>query len=259
MAPASLERAGNLKPHERQRLSREELAATHGADPQDVAKIDAFAYEHGLDVVEANLAARTVILSGTVQALSEAFNVTLHMYEHPSGTYRGRTGGIEIPAGLEGIVQGVFGLDNRPQARPHMRPIHEQGGRWRSSQRGVSYLPTQVAKLYDFPTSANGQGQCIAIIELGGGYKVKDLNTYFQQLGIAPPQITAVSVGGAHNAPTGSPNGRTEKSCSTSKSPAPLRREPRSPSTLQRTPMRVFSRPSPRPFTTMSANLRHLH
>ena len=26
-----------------------------------------------------------------------------------------------IPADLEGIVVGVFGLDNRPQARPHFR------------------------------------------------------------------------------------------------------------------------------------------
>ncbi len=205
--PASLERTGDLKPHEQRHLTRDQFEATHGADPKDVTKIDAFAHEYGLDVGDVNLAARTVILSGTVQALSEAFNVTLQMYDHPSGTYRGRTGGIEIPAELEGIIQGVFGLDNRPQARPHMRPIHEQGGAWRNSQRGVSYLPTQVAKLYDFPASVNGQGQCIAIIELGGGYKIQDLNTYFQKLGIATPHIAAVSVGGAHNAPTGNPNG----------------------------------------------------
>ncbi|MBZ5672347.1 MAG: peptidase S53, partial [Acidobacteriia bacterium] len=205
--PASLERTGDLKPHEQRHLTRDQFEATHGADPKDVTKIDAFAHEYGLDVGDVNLAARTVILSGTVQALSEAFNVTLQMYDHPSGTYRGRTGGIEIPAELEGIIQGVFGLDNRPQARSHMRPIHEQGGAWRNSQRGVSYLPTQVAKLYDFPASVNGQGQCIAIIELGGGYKIQDLNTYFQKLGIATPHIAAVSVGGAHNAPTGNPNG----------------------------------------------------
>jgi len=203
----SLERAGNVKPHERTHLSREEFEAKHGADPKDVAKIDAFAHEHGLDIGEVNLAGRTVVLSGTVQALSDAFNVTLHMYDHPSGAYRGRTGAIEIPGELEDIVQGVFGLDNRPQAKPHMRPIHEQGGAWHSSQKGVSYLPTQVAKLYDFPSSVNGQGQCIAIIELGGGYKTSDLNAYFQQLGIKTPKIAAVSVGGAHNTPTGDPNG----------------------------------------------------
>lgn len=203
----SLERTGNVKPHERTHLSREEFAAKHGADRDDVAKIDAFAHEHGLDVGEVNLAGRTVILSGTVQAMSEAFNVTLQIYDHPSGRYRGRTGPVEIPGELEGIIQGVFGLDNRPQARPHMRPIHEQGGAWHSSQKGVSYLPTQVAKFYDYPASVNGQGECIAIIELGGGYKTSDLATYFQQLGIKEPHISAISVGGAHNSPTGNADG----------------------------------------------------
>ena len=203
----SQEKSGNVKPHERTHLSREEFAAKHGADRNDIAKIDAFAHEHGLEVGEVNLAARTVVLSGTVQALSEAFNVTLQMYDHPSGAYRGRTGPVEIPAELEGIIQGVFGLDNRPQARPHMRLIHEQGGAWHSSQQGVSYPPTQVAKLYDYPASANGQGECIAIIELGGGYKSSDLNAYFQQMGIKTPKITAISVGGAHNSPTGNPDG----------------------------------------------------
>ncbi len=203
----SLERTGNVKPHERTHLSREEFAAKHGADPKDIAKIDGFAHEHGLDVGAVNLAGRTVILSGTVQAMSEAFNVTLQMYDHPSGAYRGRTGSVEIPEELEGIIQGVFGLDNRPQAKPHTRHIHEQGGAWHSSQQGVSYLPTQVAKLYDYPATVNGQGQCIAIIELGGGYKASDLTTYFQQLGINTPNITAISVAGGNNSPTGDSNG----------------------------------------------------
>jgi hypothetical protein len=55
-----------------------------------------------------------------------------------------------------------------------------------------TYTPPQVAKLYDFPTSANGTGECIALIELGGGFKSKDLQTYFQQLGIALPKVTSV-------------------------------------------------------------------
>ena len=170
-------------------------------------KIDGFAHEHSLDVGPVNLAARTVILAGTVQAMSEAFNVTLQMYDHPSGTYRGRTGAVEVPGELEGIIQGVFGLDNRPQAKSHARHIHEQGGAWHNSQQGVSYLPAQVAKLYNYPAPVNGEGQCVAIIELAGGYTTCDLDAYFHQLGIKTPQISAISVGGAPNGPTGDPHG----------------------------------------------------
>ncbi|MGH7868702.1 MAG: S53 family peptidase, partial [Candidatus Dormibacteraceae bacterium] len=196
----------NQLPHERRHLSREEFEAAHGADADDLRTIEAFAQEYGLAVVESHPSARTIVLSGTVRAFSDAFNVTLQTYEHASGTYRGRTGPVHIPGELEGIVQGVFGLDNRPQAKPHHRLIHEQGGAWPNAQ-GVSYLPTQVASLYAFPTTGNGQGQCVAIIELGGGYNTSDLQTYFQQLGINMPNVTAISVGGAHNLPTGSPDG----------------------------------------------------
>jgi kumamolisin len=65
-----------------------------------------------------------------------------------------------------------------------------------------------VSQLYDFPATATGQGQTIGIIELGGGYTQSDLNAYFNALGISPaPTVTAVSVDGAQNQPTGSADG----------------------------------------------------
>jgi kumamolisin len=100
-----------------------------------------------------------------------------------------------------------LGLDKRPQARPHFRCPVQQGGNWHQRAGGTSYTPVQVARLYDFPTDVNGQGQCIAIIELGGGYVMRDLNTYFQQLGIPMPSVSSVSVLRARNAPTGNPGG----------------------------------------------------
>jgi kumamolisin len=63
-----------------------------------------------------------------------------------------------------------------------------------------------VAKAYDYPTAANGAGQCIALIELGGGFEESDIETYFGQLGITPPTVVAVPVDGGANSP-GDPNG----------------------------------------------------
>ena len=49
--------------------------------------------------------------------------------------------------------------------------------------------------MYEFPAGADGSGQCIAIIELGGGFVRKDLTTYFKGLGIKPtPKVRAISV-----------------------------------------------------------------
>ena len=51
---------------QRHYLSREEFEAERGADPEDIAAIEAFAQEHNLTVVETSLAKRTIRLAGTV-------------------------------------------------------------------------------------------------------------------------------------------------------------------------------------------------
>jgi kumamolisin len=66
----------------------------------------------------------------------------------------------------------------------------------------ASFTPAQIAKLYDFPTDADGTNQTIGIIELGGGYKPADLTTYFKSLGLATPSVTTVRVDGANNSPS---------------------------------------------------------
>lgn len=189
-------------PHQRKYMTREQFAAAYGANPDDIAKIEAFAHQHNLTVVEASAPRRTVVLSGTIAGLSAAFGVYLANYEHPDGAFRGRTGPIYVPADLAGVVQGVFGFDNRPQARPHFRGLkRKQPKQPKQPAQPTSYTPPQVAQLYNFPTGLDGTGECIGILEFGGGYTTTNLNTYFQQLGIATPSVTAVSVDGFTNQP----------------------------------------------------------
>ncbi len=194
---------------ERQHLTREQFLAQRGALEEDVQKVEEFAHEYGLSVSEANLAKGSVTLTGTVANFSRAFNVELLNYETSSGSYRGRTGPIHIPSELDGIVTAVLGLDNRPQAKPHFRIHHPPTtSHARTTQPAGTFTPVQVAQLYDFPAKADGTGQCIAIIELGGGFKAKDIQTYFKNtLNMTPPKVLAISVDGAHNKPTGDPNG----------------------------------------------------
>ena len=173
--------------------SREEYGTIHGAAPADVAKIEAFAHEFGLTVSQSSPARRSIVLSGTAENMQQAFGTSLAYYQSPRGRYRGRTGPVMIPEELQSIVTAVLGLDNRPVAKPHLR-MHK-------AQPSGSLTPVQVAHLYSFPSGANGAGETIGIIELGGGYKTTDLKTYFHSLGITPPVITAVSVDQGVNRP----------------------------------------------------------
>jgi kumamolisin len=187
-------------------LSRKDFEQRHGVDPDSIARVESFAVQHKLTVKEKSPARRTVILSGTVAAMNEAFGVELKEYEHPNGRYRGRTGAVHLPAELQDVVEGVFGLDNRPQAKPHFRRRQGRGG-VRAAAVSLSYTPIQVASLYNFPADANGSGECIALIELGGGYSATDLSNYWSQLKLTEtPTVSAVSVGNGSNNPTGDPN-----------------------------------------------------
>jgi len=180
-------------------LSREEFAQRHGTQPADLAAVRDFASSHGLTVVQEHAARRTVVLSGTVAQFSAAFHVQLQQMRHDTCSYRGRSGSIELPSALDGVVVAVLGLDSRPQAVPHFRMRPAASG-------ATSFTPPQVASLYEFP-NGTGLGVCVALIELGGGFRPADLDTYFKGLGLTPPTVTAVSVDHAQNSPTGAANG----------------------------------------------------
>jgi kumamolisin len=187
-------------------LSREEFARRHGAAASDLAAVRAFAAAHGLAVALEHAARRTVILEGSAAQFSAAFGVQLHRMTYAGGTYRGRTGAITLPAELDGIVEAVLGLDDRPQAQTHFRMVGSSRAARRGAAAPVSYTPPQVAALYGFP-NGDGAGQCVALIELGGGFAPADLKEYFGTLGLPDPTVAAVSVDGAGNAPTGSADG----------------------------------------------------
>jgi kumamolisin len=182
-------------PGQRRFLSREDFAARYGAAPADLAAVADFARGQGLTVIESNAARRSVIASGTVEQMSRAFAVDLGRYETPTHAYRGREGHLHLPANLSNVVEAVFGLDNRQMARP----LH---ARVSSPALGINPLtPPQVAKLYDFPSSQAATGQTIGLLEFGGGYRLSDIQKFFNGLGLKTPNLTAVGVDGATNAP----------------------------------------------------------
>src|SRR6266850_1687755 len=117
--------------------------------------VEANARENALDVVEESRPKRSVVLSGTVAQFSRAFKVKLIRCEYQKSIYRARSGPIYLPAELATVVQAVMGLDNRPQAKSHLRLNKKKpAGR-------TSYAPPQLAQLYGFPPGLDGSGQSV--------------------------------------------------------------------------------------------------
>ncbi len=196
-------------PQNRTYISRDDFNTTYGADPQDITRIEAFAKENGLVVVETSPERRSIVLSGTAGAFSTAFGTKLQHYEHADGTYRGRTGALSVPSDIADIIEGVFGLDDRPQAKPHFQ-YYDPGrdsnpprsGLGLTNASNTSFTPPQLASLYNFPQGLDGSKQCIGIIELGGGYRPADIKAYFTKLKLPVPKVKAVRVDGGRNQPS---------------------------------------------------------
>jgi kumamolisin len=189
-------------PTDRRLVTREDWAELHGAADEDMTNVARYALDAGLTVISVDSARRAVHLRGSLRDAADAFGATMEGQFQAAdgmGEYRARSGALSVPAALGDVVMGVFGIDDRPQARPHVR-------RQADPQAGTSFTPVQVAEAYAFPPGTTGKGQTVGIVELGGGFDTSDLTTYFQGLGMTAPSVTAVSVDGGQNSPGTDPN-----------------------------------------------------
>lgn len=227
--PPAFEVMSSNLPGQRRYLSNEEFNSTYGADPADLEKIVAWAKANKLQVLDSNVATRRVLIEGTIGDISKAFAVELNEYQHPeTGRFRARVGQVHVPADLFGVVQGVFGLDTRPVGSPrrrrsNFRPVDVETvlsntkGKTRNVARTSpanpfpgTFLPADVALLYNYPEALTGSGQNVAIFAFNGGsspdprggYKLAALQNYFEKfLGGKTPQIKDVVVQGPGNEP----------------------------------------------------------
>jgi kumamolisin len=187
-------------PAGRRLVSRGDWADAHGSADEDLRAVTAFAHGAGLSVTAVDAERRAVTLHGTLGGAVTAFRASMEgRFRAGQREYRARSGALTVPAALGHVVTGVFGIDDRPQARPHLR-------RLAPAAAATSYTPVQVAEAYAFPAGTTGQGQTVGIVELGGGFSTQDLTTYFQGLGLSAPSVTAVSVDGGQNSPGTDPN-----------------------------------------------------
>lgn len=169
-------------------LSREQLANRYGADPETIRKVSDVISGLGLTVLDASALTRSLRVSGTAAQMEAAFRPGLATYTNAGqGQFRGREGELQIPAELDGLITGVYGLDQRRVARRRLSVT--------TTASAEPLSPAQIASHYNFP-AGSGAGQTVAIAEFGGGYFLSDLEAFCAKQGTAVPTVTAVGVNG---------------------------------------------------------------
>lgn len=178
-------------------MTPERLMENHGIDNSDFDLVLSFLNAFHLKVVDKHSGASILKVEGKLSDMERAFGVILENIQMGNQIYRQRLGAIQIPSSLLGIIIGVFGLDNRPQAQSRLQilPVQEN-----------SYTPLDIARLYNFPPG-DGNGQTLALIELGEGFNQEDLDNYFASLNLSTPNILDIPVSGGSNTPNQDING----------------------------------------------------
>jgi len=167
-----------------QSLSQKELDET-------IADITKYCHQHNL-IVDPDHPYHLKV-KGNASGFNKALMVNMRLFEKENHKYHATTTPIKIPVAWKDKVHNILGLDT------HFQFIKNKN---KNKDITTTFYPTKLAELYNFPTNLDGTNQKIGIIELGGGYNISDINTYFMQLGIpTPPKITSVSVDGATNSP----------------------------------------------------------
>jgi kumamolisin len=188
---------------ERPPLDRPAIADVPGSEPIDALvtlrsdiddesldRVKQFLEKHGITIENEFGRTGTLQVRGTAAAMQSAFSVKLARYFGESGDqFRARSGAVYVPDDISADVTAVLGLDDRNTARPWHAVAPRAGA-------GAPLTPLQVAKAYRFP-AADGQGQTVGIIELGGAFVQKDLDAYLASLGVPSATVTVVPVMGA--------------------------------------------------------------
>jgi kumamolisin len=176
-------------------ISRSDYAERYGASSEDVAKVKATLERFGLVVRDQDVsrAGRSMRVSGTAEQIEQAFHPDLGVYHSPDqGEFRGRAAGeLQIPAELDGLVTGVFGLDERRVAR---RGTGAPAATKAPVASRAALGPNDLETRYNFP-SGDGEGQKIGIAEFGGAYFPADLKAFCRKHGRPEPSVRIVDAG----------------------------------------------------------------
>jgi kumamolisin len=165
---------GAAAPAQRTYSDRKALAAQTGADPADVELLRRYCERFGLTIAASHW--RSVVISGPIDKLIDAFGATVAIFEDETQRrFRHRSDALHVTPEIAAVVRGVFGLHQWPRSR-----------KLGALQRHVEPLrAAEVAARYRFP-DGDGRGETIGVVQLHGIFKPDDFDRCMSAQGLAP-------------------------------------------------------------------------
>jgi kumamolisin len=160
----------------RKHIAIEELLRGSAAEREDMQAISRFAAKNRLKILSIDASKRTIVLSGSAPALALL---------------------KKLPA-----VMGVFGMNKQPVVkRPGRRKFPPEESMTPPPLNANTRAPKDFRELYQFPKHATGKGQCIGVLEFGGGFSPPKLRSYLRKLGVHDSHVKVREIAPGGNRP----------------------------------------------------------
>ena len=178
-----------LHPSERSYLTNTEYKKLFSPNSEELKSVKAYAKSHELDS-EYDKATRSFKIHLTDQQL-------LSQSTETKGRTHLKTMSSQGDVRLNNLQDAHEKLAAEEEKLPHgfiKENVEKRGFNFSEHEnlaqtQGTSVL--EIASAYNFP-EGDGEGQCVGIIELGGQFTKKDLQTYFKKCKVAVPKIEVV-------------------------------------------------------------------
>ncbi|MET8583320.1 S53 family peptidase [Streptomyces collinus] len=124
-------------------LSAKKAQARFGATKAQVSAVKSWLRSAGLQVT--GVTSHYVAVSGDVAAVEKAFGTQMHNFAKGSKTYRAPAKTASVPAGLQGAVLTVTGLDSAPHKSTHDDQLPPPDAVFKNSGPFSSYYGSNIA------------------------------------------------------------------------------------------------------------------
>ncbi|HYB01625.1 MAG TPA: protease pro-enzyme activation domain-containing protein, partial [Ktedonobacteraceae bacterium] len=142
--------------------------------------------------------------TATVSQVQSTFSVKINTYQAGSHTFYANTNSPSVPTPISQLITSIGGLDNSVQYQPLYQRMVKHIQKYGAALATPSgFGPKDLTDAYDATSLQNagimGDNQTVALFELDG-YQTSDVTQYFQNYGMATPNISNVLVDGYNGA-----------------------------------------------------------
>ncbi len=165
-------------------LSVAEFTARFGPTAEDYAAVVRFAEQNGLTITGTSPNRVILNVTGTVENIERAFQVTMGTYQHPTERRTFYSPDREpSAAGLSVPLWHITGLDDFSIPRPaSLHQNSEATSHATGSGPGGNFLGSDMRAAYYGGDTSTGTGQSVGLVEFGG-YNFSDVQAYFASVG----------------------------------------------------------------------------